>query len=339
MENFDAALDQIISLMNLTEKQKVKRVEVLNTLEKKVVRQLQKGKTEAAIEELKNIIDEYKSLGLNKRAEILEFTLNEFIKESNQNLAVEIEPTPPTEKFNKQNALQVLEFRSKKAIRRVLQGKLKDAESEILDIVREFRDLGMNDRAQALDGWLRDFQVKKSDIEELNKPLDELLRNDSALQEQLLSYRTQKVLKQFKKGNHKKAVIDFTEIVNDYKRQGKLEIVEVLEIWFNLFITKTFLVKSKTAAPPPQKPAPIKPSPIQPPIRQSTPLQPPIKQLSPSQLPIEQGPPKPQSMKQPAPIAITKSPKTSTEPPLSEDPFKAKISKIQSLLKKFEDSL
>jgi hypothetical protein len=118
-----------------------------------------------------------------------------------------------------------------------------------------------------------------------------------------------------------------------------LDIVEVLEIWFNLFITKTFLVKPTTTASPPQKPAPIKPSPTQPPNRQLPPLQPPIKQPPPSQLPIEHGPPKQHSMKQAAPIAITKSPKITAEPPLSADPFKAKISKIKSLLKKFEDSL
>jgi hypothetical protein len=328
-ENVDAALDKIIQLMNLTEKQKVKRVEVIGTLEKKVIRQLQKGKNEKAIEELKNIIDEYKSLGLIERARLLDFTLNQFIRDIKHTSAPELEPSPQIKELNESNALQILEFRSKKAIRRVIQGKLQDAESEIVDIIHEFYDLGMDERAQALEGWLHNFQEQKSDIEELNKPLYELLRNDPALQEQLLSYRTQKVLKEFHQGDHKKAVLEFTEIVNDYKRQGKLDTVEMLEIWFNLFITKTFLVKPKIPPPSYQKPSPIKSSSTQVPLKQP---------LPPQQTPPQPNPTKP-PIKLSASIAQNLSPKLDTPALPTEDPVKAKISKIKALLKEFEDKL
>jgi hypothetical protein len=71
MEQFDSALNQIINLMNVTEKEKVKRVQVLLALERKVIRRLQQGRDEEAIEELRDIIDEYKRLNLLERSEAL----------------------------------------------------------------------------------------------------------------------------------------------------------------------------------------------------------------------------------------------------------------------------
>ncbi len=317
-ENFDAALDNIIKLMNLNEKEKLKRVEFLSALEKKVVRQLQMGKNDLAIEELKNIIDEYRNLKLNERAEVLEITLNQFLMEYYPNIFQKPEESHQMEFTEVQKGLEVLESRSKKAIRRVLQGKAETAENEIIDIIREFQQLGLGDRAQLLENWLQDFRGKKSDVENLNKPLNQLLQNDSALQEQLLSYRIQKVLKKFQKGDPKKAVVEFTEIVNEYKRQGRLDTVETLEIWFNLFITKTYLIKPKVALPVPK----AIPQTIQPPAQP-----PPLK------LPPTQGPPSP-----PAPIAGHPPSKAENLTPLSDDAFKTKISKIKSLLKEFEES-
>ena len=317
-ENFDAALDNIIKLMNLNEKEKLKRVEFLSALEKKVVRQLQMGKNDAAIEELKNIIDEYRSLKLNQRAEILEITFNQFLMDYYPKTVQKAEELQHSEFTETQKDLQVLEDRSKQAIHKVLQGKAKTAENEIIDIIREFQQLGLGDRAQLLENWLQDFRGKRSDVDDLNKPLNQLLQNDSALQEQLLSYRIQKVLKKFQKGDAKKAVIEFTEIVNDYKRQGRLDTVETLEIWFNLFITKTYLIKPKIAQTLPK------------PIPQS--VQPPA-QPPPLKLPPTQGPPSP-------PTSIAGRPPSKTENliPLSDDAFKTKISKIKSLLKEFEES-
>lgn len=317
-EKFDAALDNIIKLMNLNEKEKLKRVEFLSALEKKVVRQLQMGKNEAAIEELKNIIDEYRDLKLNQRAEMLEITLNQFLMEYYPKTVPKPGKLPQTEITETQKSLQILESRSKDAIRSVLQGKSKTGENEITDIIREFQQLGLGDRAQLLEDWLQDFLRKKSDVGDLNKPLNQLLQNDPALQEQLLSYRIQKVLKQFQKGDPKKAVVEFTNIVNDYKRQGRLDTVETLEIWFNLFITKTYLIKPKVVQPSPQ--------PIPQTIQQ--PAQPPTLRVAPTpSLPLT-----------PASIAGRPPAQVENKPPISDDVFKSKISKIKSMLKEFEES-
>jgi len=317
-ENFDAVLDNIIKLMNLNEKEKLKRVEFLSALEKKVVRQLQMGKNDAAIEELKNIIEEYRNLKLNQRAEILEITFNQFLMEYYPKTVQKAEESLQMELTEAQKGLQVLEDHSRQAIHKVLQGKAITAENEIIDIIREFQQLGLGDRAQLLENWLQDFRGKKSDVEDLNKPLNQLLQNDPALQEQLLSYRIQKVLKKFQKGDPKKAVFEFTEIVNDYKRQGRLDTVETLEIWFNLFITKTYLIKPKVAQPLPK---PI-PQSIQPPAQP-----PPLKYTPP------QGPPSPT-----APIIGALPSKPEKIAPLPDDVFKTKISKIKSLIKEFEES-
>jgi hypothetical protein len=317
-EKIDAALDNIIKLMNLNEKEKLKRVEFLSALEKKVVRQLQMGKNDAAIEELKNIIDEYRSLKLNQRADILEITFNQFLMEYYPKTVQKTEELQQSESTEAQKDLQILEDRSKQAIHKVLQGKAKTAENDIIDIIREFQQLGLGDRAQLLENWLQDFRGKKSDVGDLNKPLNQLLQNDPALQEQLLSYRIQKVLKQFQKGDPKKAVVEFTTIVNDYKRQGRLDTVETLEIWFNLFITKTYLLKPKVAQPSPQ------------PIPQSIqrPAQPSALRVSPTP-----GPHSPSTS-----IAGRPPSQTENKPPLSDDVFKSKISKIKSMLKEFEES-
>ncbi len=236
--------------MNITEKEKVKRVEILTALEKKIARRLQQGQIQEAIDELKDIIDDYKLLGLVHKAQILELTLNQLLLEINQP-EMEIEEPPIVDSKDPQAIIQILENRSKKAIRRFIQGKIDEAVSEMLDIIEEFRKLNLEDRAKALEDWMLQFLGKHIAYETEQKPLAERLEVDPELEEQLLSYRTQHVLKRFIQGQHRRAVEEFTEIVNEYKRKGKLDIVETLEIWFNLFITKMYLVptQKKTIKP------------------------------------------------------------------------------------------
>ena len=292
--------------MNISEKEKLKRVEVLAGLEKKVVRRLVSGKAEEAIEELKDIIGEYRRLNLHHKAEILQITLDEFIAESRPQV-IEKEELPQSEE---QKIVQVLEARSKKAIRRFLQGKTDAAVEELLDIIEEFRNLEMEERAKAIEDWMYEFLGKKLEEEERDRPLSERLEMDPELEEQLLSYRTQKIIKRFIKGDHRKAVEEFTQIVNEYKRLGKLEIVEMLEVWFNLFITKMYLIKPQ--APQPQAPGPQPPRPPLP----SSPALPPQVPQPPSIIRSREGP-----------------------DPDAEQRYKNKISRIKNLLKKFERSL
>ncbi|NVM56323.1 MAG: hypothetical protein HWN66_21680 [Candidatus Helarchaeota archaeon] len=290
LENFEGALNHIIKLMNISEQEKLKRVEVLGALEKKVVRRLQSGKTEEAIEELRDIIDEYERLDLTHRAHILELTLNEYIAETTPSSVVVEEPPTVEGEDDTQAVIQVLEFRSKKVIRRFLQGKTDDAVEEMLEIIEAFRHLGLIERAQAIEDWMYEFLEKKLEEHEKSLPLSERLEIDPELEEQLLSFRTQKIIKRFAQGKPRRAVEEFTEIVNEYKRLGRLDVVEMLELWFNLFITKMFLKKpevKKTQVPPP--------FPLSKP-QEASPASPTVK-------------------------------------------FKEKITKIKSLLKKFEESL
>ncbi|NVM31283.1 MAG: hypothetical protein HWN65_20765 [Candidatus Helarchaeota archaeon] len=294
--------------MNISEKEKIKRVEILAGLEKKVVRRLVSGKAEEAIEELKDIIDEYRRLNLHHKAEILQITLNEFMAEFRPEIIGKEEPPQPEE----QKIVQVLEARSKKAIRRFIQGKTDAAVEELLNIIEEFRNLKMEERAKTIEDWMYEFLGKKLEEEERDRPLSERLETDPELEEQLLSYRTQKIIKRFIKGDHRKAVEEFTQIVNEYKRLGKLEIVEMLEVWFNLFITKMYLIKPQ--APQPQAPGP---QPPRPPLPSSPALPPQV----------------------PQPPSIVKSPARDTEDANAEQRYKNKISRIKNLLKKFERSL
>ncbi len=333
--------------MNVTEKEKAKRVEILAELEKNVALRLQKGEIQKAIEELRDIIDDYKRLGLSYKAEILELTLNQMLMEINHPTTGEEEEPPVIEDVeNEQTLVQVLEGRSRKAIRRFIQGKTDEAVVELLDIIEEFHRLNMDERAQAIQEWMYQFLGKKLDYDEETKPLSERLETDPELQEQLLSYRTQKVLKHFIKGDPREAVEEFLQIVNDYKRQGKMGIVETLEIWFNLFITKTYLIPAPTAQSAQIKP----PSPSTPPTSSNV-LPSPINSTKPNQLifPASPIPPaKPVSSIPSSPIAkpLPSPPSTkpmmhlasTPEPPVT-DVFKEKISKIKSLLKQFEESI
>jgi hypothetical protein len=308
MEQFDSALNQIINLMNVTEKEKVKRVQVLLALERKVIRRLQQGRDEEAIEELRDIIDEYKRLNLTERSQALELTLNQFLLEFNRKLA-EIDEPPTVEKVDiRQNALNMLEYRSKRAIRRFLQGKTDDAVQDLIEIIDGFRQLNMPDRAQTLENWMHQFLEMKVDEDEKNRPLTDLLDSDPELERQLLSFRTHQIIKRFHEGNPRRAVLDYNEVVNDYKRQGKMDLVETLEIWFNLFITKNYLVPPKPVQPIQATTTPktvVQPSP---PAHSPPPPLPSIKTGIPESLPIN-------------------------------DKFKEKISKIKDLLKQFEESL
>ncbi len=304
-EKYDGALNHIIRLMNITEKEKSKRIEILKGLEKKAIRKLLRGQIEEVIEELKDIIDEYKRLNLNDKAEILEITLNEFIAETHPSPVI-VEELHLTEE---QKIIQILEARSKKAIRRFIQGKTDEAVEELLEIINEFRQLQMEERAKAIEEWMYEFLEKSLEAQERDLPLSERLEIDPELEEQLLSYRTQKIIKRFIQGKHRKAVEEFTQIVNEYKHNGKLDIVEMLEVWFNLFITKMFLVKPEI-----------------------------LPQTS-AQLRVQ----KPQSQPQQAQMQI---PNFSAMPQSQEtfdlnpeEKFKEKISKIKALLKKFEKSL
>ncbi|HUY00799.1 MAG TPA: hypothetical protein VMV49_14655 [Candidatus Deferrimicrobium sp.] len=307
LEHFDDALNQILALMNVTEKEKVKRVQVLLALERKIIRCLQQGRDEEAIEELRDIIDEYKRLNLLERSQALELTLNQFLLEFNRKITETDEPSIIDEVDTTQNTLEVLEYRSKRAIRRFLQGKTDDAVQNLIEIIDGFRQLQMIDRAQALENWMHQFLEMKVDEDIKNKSLTELLNEDPELQNQLLSFRTQQIIKRFHEGNPRRAVLEYNEIVNDYKHQGRLDIVETLEIWFNLFITKNYLMptqKQQIQAVPSAKVVaqPSSPTP--------TPPTPPIspKKIVPESLPIN-------------------------------DKFKEKISKIKDLLKQFEESL
>jgi len=293
--------------MNISEKAKVKRVEVLAGLEKKIIRRLQAGKTEEALEELKDIIDEYKRLELFQKAEFLEFALDQYLLENGESTnAKEGSPEIP-ETDDTQAIVSVLEARSKKAIRRFLQGKTDTAVDELHKIIEGFREIEMSGRADELEQWILQFLEKMLEEDERNIPLSECLENDPEMEEQLLSFRTQKVIKRFAQGKPRKAVNEFTEIVNDYKRKGRLDIVEMLEIWFNLFITKIYYTPSKQQSQPPQTTPHIAPPP---------------------KSPVAHSPPKLSSLTKPEP-----------PPPSPDEMFKDKISKIKSLLKNFEETL
>lgn len=315
MENFEGALNQIIKLMNISAKEKIKRVEVLTGIEKKVVRRLRNGKSEEAIQELKDIIDEYKRLGLFQKAEVLQLALNQYILET-EILKSEKEESPSQDYVDdKHDITQVLEARTKKVIRRFIQGKIDDAIEEMHKIIAALREIKMLERADALEQWMIEFLQKKLDEDERDIPLAELIEEDPALEEQLLSFRTQKVIKRFAEGKPRQAVNEFTEIVNEYKRKGKLQTVEMLEIWFNLFITKMYLVPVSPAQPAtsPSLTAPQSPT-TSPPFVSSI--------LSASIL-----------------NASTPSQQEEVSPPSPDKIFKDKISKIKTLLKTFEDSL
>ncbi|MHA1265414.1 MAG: hypothetical protein ACTSRS_09290 [Candidatus Helarchaeota archaeon] len=333
-DNFEAALNNIIKLMNISEKERLKRVEILRALEKKVLRRLQVGKNEEAIEELKDIIDEYRRLKLFHRAEILELALNEFINEFQQE-----EDMNATTSFielpgDQQAIIQYLEACSKKAIRRIFQGQVEVGLNLLSEIIEEFRNLGNNAYANALEDWTHQFQKKAAEPSPDEIPLSERLQIDPELAEQLLSYRTQKIMKYFIKGMHRRAVLEFTEIVNEYKRKGELEIVEMLEVWFNLFVTKMFM---KPSPPPPSSPPPAiigsSPTSQKMPHSKETPPTPEPKPSSAS-LPLSQIP-IPQSL-------IPKTPskyQVDSPTPAPQDKFKEKISRIKTLLEKFEKSL
>ncbi len=302
--------------MNISEKEKVKRVEVLAGLEKKIIRRLQAGKTEQALEELRDIIDEYNRLKLFQKAQVLEFALNQYLLENEDLKATKEESLEIEASDETQSIISVLEARSKKVIRRFIQGKTDHAVEEMHNIMDGFRAIEMIDRADALEQWMIQFLEKKVDEDERNLPLSECLENDPEIEEQLLSYRTQKVIKRFAQGKPRKAVTEFTEIVNEYKQKGRLDIVEMLEIWFNLFITKMYFKPSTQQAQPPQEmPSTSLPSPVTTPPSQNLTQKLPISKATPSSKPEE------------VPI------------PSPDKQFKDKISKIKSLLKNFEESL
>jgi hypothetical protein len=343
MENFEGALNHIIKIMNVTEKEKVKRVEILAALEKKVARRLRSGQMDEAIDELKDIIDDYKLLGLHSKAQVLELTLNELLHEINSETAVEEDPTSKKEDKT-EHIVAILEARSKMAIRRFLQGKLDDAITLMIEIIEEFRHLEMPDRAEALEDWMYRFLDKKLDDEAELEPISERLESDPALEEQLLSFRMQKILKRFIRGAHRQAVEEFTALVNEYKAKGALHVVETLEIWFNLFITRTYLIPSRKykaksthpsqqiTPPPPLKPmttsSPSSPTVKHPPRPQSAP---------PLQSKIEEPPAAPKIPPSLPPAPPTKP--SAPAPPPIEDKFREKIDKIKGLLKQFEESI
>ncbi len=329
--------------MNVTEREKVKRVEILVALEKKVARRLRSGQMDEAIDELKDIIDDYKLLGLHSKAKVLELTLNELLHEINPETAVEEESPSQTEDKTEQ-IVMVLEARSKMAIRRFLQGKLDEAIALMIEIIEKFYHLKMADRAEALEDWMYRFLDKKLDDEPELKPISERLESDPALEEQLLSFRVQKILKRFIRGAHRQAVEEFTALVNEYKSKGDLHVVETLEIWFNLFITRTYLIPSrkyKAKSAPPRKQ--ITPTPSQQPTITSppsppvvkTPLRPPS--APPLQSKIEKPQAPPRIPTQPSSTSPTDA-ATPVSPPL-EDKFREKIDRIKGLLKQFEESI
>lgn len=316
-------------MMNVTEKSKVKRVEVLAALEKKVARRLRSGQIDEAIEELHDIIDDYRRLGINSKADVLEMTLNEVISElSPKTPPIEVVHSPQKEELPVE--VQILEARASKAIRRFLQGKDDEAVTEILEIIESFRQQNEEERAKALEEWMLQFLDKKLDYDREQTPLVELLDVDPDLQNQLLSYRYQQVLKKFIQGKPRKGVEEFVEIVNDYKCQGRLDIVETLEVWFNLFITKTYLLPSQKPIPTSTSTAPRPPNKY---------WQPPIKLPQPP--PNHPKPPTTSSTGSIAPQQPASTPLFNKEdvsaPPT--DRFKEKINKIKSLLKDFEESL
>ena len=286
--------------MMSSEEKKLKRIDILQGLEQQAIRSLQTGNPEQAIAELKDIIDEYNRLNMTDRAQVLEITLNEFILEMSPSTVEPEEPPAVKEDDDVQARIHFLEASSKKAIRRFLQGKTDRAVEEMNDIIEGFRQLNMVDRAKALEDWMLEFLEKKLEEDERNLPLSERLEIDPELEDQLLSYRTQNVIKRFAQGQPRRAVEEFTAIVNDYKRQGKLHIVETLEVWFNLFITKMFLVKPEVQTAPIQPPKPLVPQ-----------------------------VPKPQIISKPKEAPVI-------EPMVK---FQDKIDKIKNMLKKFEESL
>ncbi|MHA1360436.1 MAG: hypothetical protein ACTSRC_20120 [Candidatus Helarchaeota archaeon] len=341
MENFEGALNRIIKIMNVTEKEKVKCVEILAALEKKIARRLRNGQMEEVINELEDIIDDYKILGLFNKAKILELTLNELLDEINSNSSTQADVLITSELETTQ-ILQVLEARSKKAIRRFLQGKLDEAIETLLEIIEEFRHYKMMERAEALEDWMFRFLDKKLDEEDELEPLTERLKSDPILEEELLSFRVQKILKRFIKGAHRRAVEEFTALVNEYKSKGQLEIVETLELWFNLFITRTYLIPARRykAKAADQKRvtehyAGTHPETRNPPsLNLSTP--PPIAIKKPK---IHQNAQNPSNL--PPPISdpqLDTSVKMEKPLPSVEDKFREKITKIKGLLKQFEES-
>lgn len=202
---------------------------------------------------------------------------------------------------------EVLNALEKNAIHQIQEGQIEEAIIELQNIIDEYRRLQLFSRAEALEIMITELKVKSKDKVQSKDdlPLTEQLKIDPELEEQLLSYRTQKIIKLFVKNEHRKAVEEFTTIVNEYKRGGRLDIVEMLEVWFNLFITKMYLVPLNTpqSSSPPSVVSKI------------------------SILPTSEQ------------TYNTLSKIQSDDIPSNDTVFKEKISKIKTLLKNFEDSL
>ncbi|MFX1296911.1 MAG: hypothetical protein ACFFD2_18895, partial [Promethearchaeota archaeon] len=131
------------------------RLKYLNAMEKRVRRLLLKGENKKAIKLLEDVIEDYKKIGVNQKAEILEINLKEMLKESD--IKVKNIAQLTTEKDNPAQLSFYIEALEKKVKRRFLQGKTMEAIADLKFIITELRKIEQFEKADLLETTLNEF--------------------------------------------------------------------------------------------------------------------------------------------------------------------------------------
>ncbi|MHA1266389.1 MAG: hypothetical protein ACTSRS_14240 [Candidatus Helarchaeota archaeon] len=145
-----------------------KTLNYLGDLERQFRRFILDGENEKALDLLIQIIEGYRRIGANetvkklvKEFDILSKRFNIRIEKSPERIQLE-----KPEEVEKRTLLELIAALEKKVKRRLLQGKISEAISDLNFIIANLRKIGRNDRANLLESTLNQYLLELSNESE-----------------------------------------------------------------------------------------------------------------------------------------------------------------------------
>ncbi len=140
------------------------QLKYLAGLEQKARRLLINNENKKAVYIIKEIIEGYRILGVNEKANLLETQLKLILKEYGLKLEgfEEVISIPRSSERNRGKIREFIEALEKKVKRRILQGKIPEAIADLKYIISELRKINLTEKADLLETTLNQFVLDLS---------------------------------------------------------------------------------------------------------------------------------------------------------------------------------